>query len=232
MFQLIFLFFIQDFTPFPKSYFSRSDNLFNVYFVKLGWFWTTLFSVPFLYLTNLTLCCGNLGKFLKHHLPRIVIATVFWFTWTKLFNVIETGFGRCNVKGFETKRGCLKAGHFWNGFDISGHAFILIYSSLVLIEEARPIVGWDNIKEHLRLEEYRRKTQDASPSSNPLRNLNNDEISSLKYLYEKYTPTIKLLFVAMTVLQVLWDIMLVCTMLYYHRMVEKVLSGIIAILTW
>ncbi|CAO1357443.1 unnamed protein product [Diamesa tonsa] len=223
---------IGDFTPFPKSYFSRSDNLFNVYFVKLGWFWTTLFSVPFLYLTNLTLCCGNLGKFLKHHLPRIVIATVFWFSWTKLFNVIETGFGRCNMKGFETKSGCLKAGHFWNGFDISGHAFILIYSSLVLIEEARPIVGWDNIKEHLRLEEYRRKTQDASPSSNPLRNLNNDEISSLKYLYQKYTPTIKLLFVAMTVLQLLWDIMLVCTMLYYHRMVEKVLSGIIAILTW
>jgi hypothetical protein len=41
------------------------------------------------------------------------------------------------MKGYETKRGCLKAGHFWNGFDISGHVFILIYSSLVLIEEAR-----------------------------------------------------------------------------------------------
>lgn len=37
--------------------------------------------------------------------------------------------------------------HFWNGFDISGHAFILIYSSLVLIEEAKPIIGWESIRE-------------------------------------------------------------------------------------
>ena len=128
---------VTDFTPFPRTYFARSDNLFNVYFVKLGWFWTLLFSSPFLYFTNFTLCCGDLQKFLKHHVPRLVIATVFWFSWTNLFNVIENAYGRCNMKGYETKRGCLKAGHFWNGFDISGHVFILIYSSLVLIEEAR-----------------------------------------------------------------------------------------------
>jgi hypothetical protein len=136
------------------------------------------------------------------------------------------------MKGYGTKRGCLKAGHFWNGFDISGHVFILIFSSLVLIEEAKPIIGWDNIKEHLRLEDHKRRTQDTSPSSNPLRNLNTDEISTLKFLYQKYTPIIKLLFVAITVLQLLWDVMLVCTMLYYHRMVEKVVGGIIAIVTW
>lgn len=135
------------------------------------------------------------------------------------------------MKAYETKRGCLKAGHFWNGFDISGHVFILIYSSLVLIEEARPIIGWDNIKEHLRVEDHNRKVQESS-SSNPLRNLNNDEISTLRSLYHKNTPIIKLLFVAITVLQLLWDVMLVCTMLYYHRMVEKVVGGIIAIVTW
>lgn len=135
------------------------------------------------------------------------------------------------MKAYETKRGCLKAGHFWNGFDISGHVFILIYSSLVLIEEARPIVGWDNIKEHLRVEDHNRKVQESS-SLNPLRNLNNNEISTLRSLYHKNTPIIKLLFVAITVLQLLWDVMLVCTMLYYHRMVEKVVGGIIAIVTW
>lgn len=136
------------------------------------------------------------------------------------------------MKAYETKRGCLKAGHFWSGFDISGHVFILIYSSLVLIEESRPIVGWDNIKEHLRLEDHNRKTQESSSSMNPLRNLNSEEISTLRQLYQKYTPIIKLLFVAITVLQLLWDVMLVCTMLYYHRMVEKVVGGVIAIITW
>lgn len=119
------------------------------------------------------------------------------------------------------------------GFDISGHVFILIYSSLVLIEECRPIVGWEYIKEHLRLEEHKRKTpQDTSPSSNPLRNLESTELTTLKVLYEKYTPIIRLLFVAITLLQLLWDIMLVCTMLYYHRMIEKVVAGVIAICTW
>lgn len=81
------------------------------------------------------------------------------------------------MKAYETKRGCIKAGHFWSGFDISGHVFILIYSSLVLIEEARPIIGWDNIKEHLRIEDHYRKVQDTSASSNPLRKLNTGEIT-------------------------------------------------------
>jgi hypothetical protein len=54
----------------------------------------------------------------------------------------------------------------------------------------------------------------------------------LKMLYQKYTPVIKLLFFGITVLQILWDVMLVCTMLYYHRMVEKVVGGFIAIITW
>lgn len=95
-----------------------------------------------------------------------------------------------------------------------------------------PIVGWDNIKEHLKVEDHNRRTQDPSASSNPLRNLNDTEISMLKMLYQKYTPIIKLLFFAITILQLLWDVMLVCTMLYYHRMVEKVVGGIIAIVTW
>jgi Inositol phospholipid synthesis and fat-storage-inducing TM len=220
-----------DFSPFPRTYFARSDNLFNVYFVKIGWFWTLLLSSPFLFFVNFTLCCGNLQKFFKHHVPRLVIATIFWYSWTSLFNVIENAYGRCNVKAYETKRSCLKAGHFWSGFDISGHVFILIYSSLVLIEEARPIVGWDNIKEHLKVETHNRKMQDVH-SLNPLRILDETEMSTLKKLYEKYTPTIKILFIGITVLQLLWDVMLVCTMLYYHRMVEKVIGGVIAIFTW
>lgn len=125
----------------------------------------------------------------------------------------------------------MKAGHFWNGFDISGHAFILIHSSLVLIEEARPIIKWESIKEHLRNELYDRSQLESS-STNPLRNLTEDQISKLKSLYERLTPIIHTLFIGMSALQLLWDIMLIGTMLYYHRMAEKFISGIIAIFTW
>lgn len=222
---------IGDFVPFPRSYFSRSDNLFNVYFVKMGWAWTLTLMGPFLFMTSYTLCCGNSQKFLKHHLPRIFIATMFWWSWTKFFNIIETAYGRCNSSKYDSRSSCLKAGFVWSGFDISGHTFILIYSSLVLIEEARPIVNWETIRELLRNEEYNRSVQNAG-ETNPLRNLKDNELRILKILYTRYTPAIRILFVGITVLQLLWDIMLVCTMLYYHRMIEKVLSGIFAILTW
>lgn len=90
---------IGDFLPFPKTYFARSDNLFNLYFVKVGWGWTLLFLVPFTALSAYTLNCGDMKRMLRHHFPRIVIATFFWFFWTKLFNVVETSYGRCTTKG-------------------------------------------------------------------------------------------------------------------------------------
>ncbi|XP_058457636.1 acyl-coenzyme A diphosphatase FITM2 [Malaya genurostris] len=230
--SLFFVSLIGDFIPYPKTYLARSDNLFNVYFVKMGWAWTLLFSVPFLALTSVTICCGDHQRLVKNHLPRLGIATVFWFVWTKLFNIIESTYGRCSIRGFDSKSGCLKAGHLWSGFDISGHAFILIYSSLILMEEARSIIGWESIKEHLRNEEHNRAKNDTTQATNPLKSLKDGDLKALKHFYIRYTPTIRLLFVGMTMLQLLWDIMLVGTMLYYHRMVEKVLSGIFAVLTW
>ncbi|XP_052892468.1 acyl-coenzyme A diphosphatase FITM2 isoform X1 [Anopheles moucheti] len=223
---------IGDFLPYPKTYLARTDNLFNVYFVKLGWAWTLLFAFPYLAMTSITICCGDNQRLLRNHLPRLGIATVFWFVWTKLFNIIESSYGRCSVRGFDAKTACLKAGHLWNGFDISGHAFILIYSSLVLMEEARPIIGWESIKDLLRNEEHNRNNNDTSQSSNPLKNLKDEDLKALKYFYNRFTPTIRLFFIGMTMLQLLWDLMLVGTMLYHHRMVEKVLSGIIAVVTW
>lgn len=230
--SLFFVSLIGDFLPYPKTYLARSDNLFNVYFVKMGWAWTLLFSLPFLAMTSVTVCCGDHQRLVRNHLPRLGIATGFWFVWTKVFNVIESSYGRCSIRGFDSKSGCLKAGHLWNGFDISGHAFILIYSSLILMEEARSIIGWESIKEHLRNEEHNRTKQDSMQTTNPLKSLKDDDLKALKYFYTRFTPTIRLLFIGMTMLQLLWDIMLVGTMLYYHRMVEKVLSGIIAVLTW
>uniref|UniRef100_A0A2M4BMV7 Putative inositol phospholipid synthesis protein scs3p n=1 Tax=Anopheles marajoara TaxID=58244 RepID=A0A2M4BMV7_9DIPT len=223
---------IGDFLPYPKTYLARTDNLFNVYFVKLGWAWTMLFTFPYLAMTSVTLCCGDNQRLLRNHLPRLGIATVFWFVWTKLFNIIESSYGRCSVRGFDSKTPCLKAGHFWNGFDISGHAFILIYSSLILMEEARPIISWESIKDLLRNEEHNRASNDTTQTSNPLKGLKEEDLKALKYFYTRFTPTIRLLFVGMTMLQLLWDVMLVGTMLYHHRMVEKVLSGIIAVVTW
>lgn len=223
---------IADVMPIPKWYFSRSDNFVNRFFVKFAWGWNLFLLIPFLLLTSYIYCCGQKHRIAKHHMPRLFIATFMWWFWTKLFNIIEANFGRCMVKGFGTKGTCLHAGHVWNGFDISGHSFILIYGSLILIEEARSMMNWDGIKDNIRLEEYQRLTKDSSVNSNPLRYLSEEEFGNLQVNYEKYTPYIRGLFIGITCLQVIWDFMLFTTLLYYHVMVEKLLGGVIAIFTW
>ncbi|XP_066254323.1 acyl-coenzyme A diphosphatase FITM2 [Euwallacea similis] len=223
---------IADVATIPRIYLSRSDNIFNKYFVKFAWGWNLLLLMPFVIFTSYIYCCGQLKRILQHHMPRLIIATLFWYFWTNLFNYIEASFGRCQFKQFSSKESCLKQGHIWNGFDTSGHSFILIYGSLILIEETRCMVNWDSIKEYLRLEDHNRATRETEQSTNPLRHLSPEEFKTLQFNYEKYTPYIRSLFIIITLFQVMWDVMLICTMLYYHVMIEKFLGGSIAILTW
>lgn len=224
---------IADFVTMPRTYFARSDNALNQYFVKWSWGWLLSVIVPWSVLTAYTIGCGRKPILLKH-LARIVLATIAWFTWTKLFNYIETNYGRClSTRDIElqSKAKCLQSGRFWSGLDISGHTFILIYSSLILAEEGSSLIGWEGIKDLVMREEHTRSIPNES-SSSPLRNLSNTDLAFLKKTHRALTPYLRGLFVVMTLQQLLWDIMLVSTMLYYHIMIEKFLGGIAAVITW
>ncbi|KAE8738420.1 hypothetical protein FOCC_FOCC016110 [Frankliniella occidentalis] len=225
---------IGDVAPIPRSYFSRSDNLLNQCFVKFGWGWTMIVTFPFLILTSYTICCGKRDKVLKH-LVRLGVATGSWLFWTKLFDYIEVNFGKCSIKGDFSKQSCLSQGQYWYSFHISGHAFILVYSSLILIEEARAIVGWERIRDLIREEYHTRSNSDDSrtvANTSPLGNLSETEFIVLKSCYERFTPLVRGLFILMTCFSMLWDFMLIFTMLYFHNMVEKLLAGVIAIFIW
>lgn len=224
---------VTDFITMPRTYFSRSDNLLNQYFVKWSWGWLLSVLVPWICLTAHTLGCGR-RRVLIRHLARIIFATVAWFMWTKMFNYIETHFGRClNTRDIQlqTKTKCLQSGRFWSGLDISGHTFILIYSSLILAEEGSSLLGWEGIKDLIMREEHNRNTLNES-SIGPLRNLSDGDLEFLKKAHRALTPYLRGLFVAMTLQQLLWDIMLVLTLLYYHIMIEKFLGGMAAVVTW
>ncbi|KAJ1529366.1 hypothetical protein ONE63_006153 [Megalurothrips usitatus] len=225
---------IGDVMPIPRSYFSRSDNLLNQCFVKFGWGWTMIVTFPFLVLTSYTVCCGRRDKVLQH-LVRLCVATASWFFWTKLFEYIEVNYGKCSAKGDYTKQQCLTNGQYWHSFHISGHAFILVYSSLILIEEARAIIGWERIRDLIREEYHIRSTSEDSRSItvlSPLGGLSESEFIILKSCYERFTPLVRTLFILMTFFSMLWDFMLIFTMLYFHNMVEKLLAGVIAIFIW
>lgn len=231
--SLFILSLLADVLPFPRTYFSRKDNIFNVYFVKVAWGWTLILTIPFVVFTSYTTCCGKRERVLKH-LIRLGVATATWFCWVNAFNLIESYYGKCNAKGekFQTKSACLAAGHFWQGFDLSGHVFILVYSCLVIIEEARAIIGWEGIRDMIRNEDFNRTINETNGIGTSLKGLSLKDFESMKESYERFTPLVRILFIAMSLITVLWDVMLLMTILYFHHMVEKFSSGIIAVFMW
>ncbi|RVE71156.1 hypothetical protein OJAV_G00071270 [Oryzias javanicus] len=129
----------------PETYFSSSKNVFNVYFVKLSWGWTLLLLTPFLLLSHSSVSRGVSS--LAKRLLSLAVATAVWYVCTETFFYIEDATGSCFDSGapgpvkkdFSSKASCRRAGFHWDGFDISGHSFILAYSTLLIVEETAPM---------------------------------------------------------------------------------------------
>ncbi|XP_070695741.1 acyl-coenzyme A diphosphatase FITM2 isoform X2 [Pempheris klunzingeri] len=129
----------------PQTYFSSSRNALNVYFVKVSWGWTLLLLTPFLLLSNSSF--SRSVAFLGRRLLSLLVASAIWYICTETFFYIEDVTGSCfetdamdviNTE-FASKAGCRQAGFHWHGYDISGHSFILAYSSLFIVEETAPM---------------------------------------------------------------------------------------------
>lgn len=221
---------IADALPIPKTYLSDTKNIFNSYFVKLGWFWTLVVSVPFVVLTSITYCCGKRDMVIKHTI-RLLIATANWYIFVNLFIYIESNYGTCvDKREIKCKSQCGVNGGKWSGIDISGHSFILIYSTLVLIEEAKCVIGWESLNDIIRNESFWR----GNPQRpfGPLRDLNNADFIQLHNYYTKTLPYVRGLLVVLTTFTLIWDGMLLSTILYFHSMPEKLFGGLTAILVW
>ncbi|XP_022065386.1 acyl-coenzyme A diphosphatase FITM2 [Acanthochromis polyacanthus] len=131
----------------PQTYFSSSRNALNVYFVKVSWGWTLLLLTPFLLLSNSAF--SRNVSFLGRRLLSLAVATAVWYVCTETFFYIEDVTGSCfetdnltvvNLE-FTSKVACRRAGFHWSGHDISGHSFILAYSSLFIMEETAPMAS-------------------------------------------------------------------------------------------
>lgn len=215
-----------------KSYFADESNFLNQYFVKLGWGWTITVVGAFVYFTSKTYGCGRIN-IIRNNLMRLVIATAVWYSFTSLFDLIEEKTGLCESRKFRQKEGCLEAGLRWKGFDISGHSFILIWSNFVIFEEGKAYVGWERIKDFLRNEEHRRtQTVNDEEAETALTKLKNDEFLHLRSNYTAATPYVRILFCLMAVFMILWDFMLICTVFYFHIMIEKVVASGVAVVLW
>ncbi|KAK3726029.1 hypothetical protein LTR37_000177 [Vermiconidia calcicola] len=162
------------------SYFARKSNVFNVYFVKIGWFWTTL--VFFMLLFS----HPSLGPPLNPVLTRrrlqaslrYLSVTVIWVAVTQWFfgpPIIDRSFrwtgGQCaavhdegvedqlkraemgDFRGAATHAACKAIGGQWaGGHDISGHVFLLILGSAMLWLELLPaVLRYEGLREARRI---------------------------------------------------------------------------------
>ncbi|KAK3518972.1 hypothetical protein QTP70_016205 [Hemibagrus guttatus] len=136
---------LKDLDVVPNSYFSSRRNLLNVYFVKVSWGWNLVLLIPFIYLSNSQ---NSSLIVVSKRLASLLVATAIWYSCTEIFFYIENVTGACYesddmqtiLEGFGTKMECKNAGNNWYGFDISGHSFILSYSTLLIVEEMVPML--------------------------------------------------------------------------------------------
>lgn len=159
------------------SYFAKKSNVFNLYFVKIGWVWIT---AAFLLLVFTHTSLGpslrpDLTKRRIQALARYASITTVWIFVTQWFfgpPIIDRSFrwtgGQCEIIYSDdlasqmkaeamskaqraiTHSACKMVGGSWKGgHDISGHVFLLILGSAMLWLELLPAV--------LRMEGLREK---------------------------------------------------------------------------
>ena len=163
---------LQSYPPdLAPSYFARKSNIFNLYFVKIGWAWTTLAFFLFLFSHPLT---GPRNAIVLtprrlQALTRYGLATVWWTIITQWFfgpALIDRAFrwtgGQCKlvwtrdadgVRDIMTATACrIMGGQWMGGYDISGHVFLLVLGSAFLMFEAMPVIlGRTTSKEELHV---------------------------------------------------------------------------------
>ncbi|KAF1834388.1 hypothetical protein BDW02DRAFT_569052 [Decorospora gaudefroyi] len=144
-------------TEFAPSYFAQKKNVFNVYFVKVGWFWAT---VAFAVFVTFHPSFGSGASTRRvRALLRYGVVTTWWWIVTQWFfgpPLIDRGFrftgGQCemlkdpgardemsNTREYITAATCKAVGGTWKGgHDISGHVFLLILGSALLWFEFLP----------------------------------------------------------------------------------------------
>ena len=150
-------------THLAPSYFALKKNIFNVFFVKIGWFWvTSAFAVFWILHSSHGPAFTPTEKRLKA-LLRWGCVTGWWFIvsqWCFGPPLIDRGFrltgGKCLASieevqelGIEntdlgtlaTAAACRLAGGKWaGGHDISGHFFLLVLGSAFLSLEILPSI--------------------------------------------------------------------------------------------
>ncbi|OXB71847.1 UNVERIFIED_CONTAM: hypothetical protein H355_008869 [Colinus virginianus] len=140
----------------PETPMRNKRNVLNVYFVKVAWAWTFWLLLPFIGVTTYLFArskffYGPTKSVLAalRRLSALLVGTAVWYVCTELFMYIENLTGTCSASSdlseahqlYTTKQDCHQNNGIWNGFDISGHCFLLSYCTLMIVEEMAVLEG-------------------------------------------------------------------------------------------
>ena len=196
----------------PKpSYFSDKKNVFNQYFVKLGWGWSLANVSAFLLLANLIEHRGKLEA-LARPICRELLLTTYWYICTHSFEWLENFTGSCSNSKLSSKRPCLRDGHDWLGFDISGHTFLLVHCLLFINEESGIVHRIAKKLDEQEREHHLSRDYPIQPS--------------------RCKRLLRIVSFVLLFFTFLWEFMLLCTALYFHTTAQKLLGMAFAIGGW
>lgn len=199
--------FLKDFHLLSPRTLPSNANIFNQYINQLGWTWLIIFLIPFVYLTSLIYTRGHYG-FILRHLLRLFIATMIWLFSSFLLNRIEILTGVCNP--VRSKRLCPENRYSWQ----EGHRFFLLYALLVINEEVRLYgEGWKRIEDTSKI------------------NLVDQNVIHQNRI-RMFAIPIGLLYIALAILTILWEILLLSTIFYFYNILYKFLAASFAVFFW
>lgn len=204
----------------PDSWFAERNNPINTHLLKWSWGWTLLCLCPSVMITS-CLYTGLDRLAVLRHFSRLLVAHCIWYSVTSAFVVLDSFVGQCGDGSANGRAMCVREGHHWSGFDVSGHIFLLTYCVYVLTEEAA----------NLRAEVWYEYNGCLEMEQRALLKLSSrkDLLPQLHRLCSPLASSLELLAAAEVLL---WTVMVGATSLYFHSFLEKVLALICGYVAW
>lgn len=199
----------------PDSFFSNKQNPLNQHFVKWSWGWTLCIMTPFLLALSWARHPGKLMPPVRCIL-RLGVLTAMWYFWVEIvMNTVQERTGKCSIESHGDSRACRRGGGRWDGFDISGHSFMLVFIILTTQEELAPF--W-----HLYETSGVRFTFPSSKG----------EMRTVPVLSFLLQILLHLLAIIVSLMQSLSFVMVMATSLYFHDISHKLIGTALAIVSW
>ncbi|CAI58649.1 Acyl-coenzyme A diphosphatase FITM2 [Caenorhabditis elegans] len=189
-------------------YLVQKHSVLNQYGVKMGWFWTLVIVGPFIWFSSKAHNRRDRDQPIVD-VCRLGVGTACWYFSVQFFHKVLALTSMCDKGRTLTRAQCSEKEGVWTpGYDISGHCFLMIYSILIITEEAIAYRHYQQVTDAVHQMDGDREEHD------------------------RLTRCIQYFFVAMLFLHAFWFKQIIISVLYYHIFIEEILGAVAAVVCW